>query len=482
MKKTAGNIFVRFLGFGILALLILVVGIKSLTSHSSFSTLGLAGAIFIVNMVVVLGYTFSIVRTETTLSEQDSPDLAYYLGFSLTVASLALSFISDVGMASNAAANSALVKGSLAQFGSGLLATLIGLCAKIYIASKQAHLASNPEVLYQEFRLEIKGFENALSAMASSLDSSIKDACNSISASAESAAVSMEKLSERLQVSSDSIAEHLTVEKIAKPIASFSEELLKLQKPAHEFTAGMTTLVESASSITKGFVNLDVSISDVRQSTIEEIKNIEGLVETKRRLNDVSKVSIELFEEQNSTVTEVNKQLSRLKNSSSKTADSYELVGDATEKLLARSGELEEGLLTVNRSLNDTSQRLVELIALTKDFGVSLKASGDNVDVLSTRSSAVSAALSGTSSALTEVNGKFNDVPESLTKTLASLNMLTTSLTATANTTVPLVRSLNNVNEPLNQTSESAKSLHIAIAKLNQDVESLSRIVAKSAS
>jgi hypothetical protein len=32
----------------------------------------------------------------------------------------------------------------------------------------------------------------------------------------------------------------------------------------------------------------------------------------------------------------------------------------------------------------------------------------------------------------------------------------------------------------LNETSESAKSLHLAIAKLNQDVESLSRIIATS--
>jgi hypothetical protein len=320
MKKTAGNIFVRFLGFGILALLCLIIGVKTFGSHSGSMTLALAGAIFMVNMFVVVGYAFAVIRTESILSEEDAPDLAYYLGFSLTVASLALSFISDVGMASDAAANSTLIKGSLAQFGSGLLATLIGLCAKIFIASKQAHLASNPEILYQEFRMEIKGFENALSAMASSLDSSIKSACNSINASAESAAESMEKLSERLKVSSDAIAENLTVEKIAKPIAAFSDELLKLQEPAHEFRAEMSTLVGSAVAITKGFADLDTSISNVRQSTIEEIKNIDGLVETKKRLNEASKNSIDLLDEQNTTITETNKQLTKLKNSTAKTA------------------------------------------------------------------------------------------------------------------------------------------------------------------
>lgn len=480
MKKTAGNIFVRFLGFGILALLCLIIGVKTFAPHNGSMTLALAGAIFIVNMFVVVGYAFAVIRTESILSEEDAPDLAYYLGFSLTVASLALSFISDVGMASDAAANSTLVKGSLAQFGSGLLATLIGLCAKIFIASKQAHLASNPEILYQEFRMEIKGFENALSAMASSLDSSIKSACLSINASAESAAESMEKLSERLKVSSDAIAENLTVEKIAKPIAAFSDELLKLQEPAHEFRAEMSTLVGSAVAITKGFADLDTSISNVRQSTIEEIKNIDGLVETKKRLNEASKNSIDLLDEQNTTITETNKQLTKLKNSTAKTAESYELVGTASDKLVTRSGELEEGLATINRSMLETAQRLSELIALTKDFGSSLKSSGDSVDVLSVRSTAVNAALSGTSNALSEVSSKFNGVPESLDRTLNSLNVLTNSLTATANATEPLVRSLNNVNAPLNETSESAKSLHLAIAKLNQDVESLSRIVATS--
>jgi len=480
MKKTAGNLFVRFLGFGIFALICLIVGIKSFTSHSSSTTLLLAGAIFVVNMFVVVGYSFAVIRSQAILLEEDAPDLAYYLGFSLTVASLSLSFISDVGMASNAAANSALIKGSLAQFGSGLLATLIGLCAKIFIASKQAHLASNPAILYQEFRMEIKGFENALSAMATSLDLSIKSACLSMNSSAESAADSMEKLAARLKVSSDSIAEHLTIEKISTPIAAFSQELLKLQEPAYEFRAEMSTLVESASSITKGFNTLETSIKDVRQSTLEEIKNIDGLVETKKRLNEASKQSIILFLDQNETVTETNKQFSRLKNSSSKTSDSLDLVSASSDKLVIRNGALDEGLVTVNNSILETAQRLAELIALTKEFGSTLKSSSESAEILSVRSSAVNAALSGTSDALSEVNSQIDGVPESLNRTLNSLNSLTNSLTATANSTDPLIRSLNNVNAPLNDASESAKSFHLAIAKLNQDVESLSRIIAKS--
>ena len=480
MKKTAGNLFVRFLGFGIFALIFLVFGIKSFTSNSGSITLFLAGAIFVVNMFVVLGYSFAVIRTDEILLEEDAPDLAYYLGFSLTVASLAFSFISDLGMDSNAAASSALIKGSLAQFGSGLLATLIGLCSKIYISSKQAHLSSNPEILYQEFRMEIRGFENSLNVMSASLDSSIRAACLSMSTSAKSAADSMEELSARLKVSSDSIAEHLTVEKIANPIAAFSEELLKIQHPAQDFRAEMSTLVGSASAITKGFVNLETSISDVRQSNLAEIKNIDVLIETKRQLNEVSRVSLDLLLEQNTTVAETNKHLTKLKNSSAKTSESLELVNVSSEKLANSSGELDEGLLTLNQSIQETTHRLAELMAHTNDFGSTLRSSSESAEIFSVRSNAVNATLSGTSNLLTEVNSKIDGAPESLARTLSALTLLTNSLAATANSTEPLIGSLNNVNTPLIDTSESAKSLSLAIAKLNQDVESLSIIISKT--
>ena len=480
MKKTAGTIIVRYLGFGILTLLFLIIGAKTLASQTVYLTLGLAGVIFIVNMVVVLGYTFAIIRSDEMLSEEDAPDLAYYLGFSLTVASLALSFISDVGMGADAEASSNLVKGSLAQFGSGLLATLIGLCAKIFIASKQAHLASNPEILYQEFRKEIRGFENALNGMATSLDVSISAACVSINKSAESAADSMEKLSARLKAGSDSIAENLTVEKIARPIAAFSEELFKLQAPAKDFRDEMSSLVNSASSITKGFAGLDTSISDVRKSTLEEIKNIDGLVETKKRLNDTSKLSIDLLTEQNTAITESNKQLIRLKNNSSKTSDSFELVATVSEKLVIRSGELNDGFSTVISSIQETTQKISELINLTSSLCASLKASGDGVDLFSAQTNSINSALSAALNTFSEINIALKDAPAYLDNTLKSLNALSYSLSKTAISTEPFVRSLNNVNVPLDRTSESATALNSAILKLNQDVESLARFFASN--
>jgi chromosome segregation ATPase len=478
MKNTAGGVFVRFLGLGVLALLIAMVGLKTQTSNSNFSTLTLAATIFAVNMFVVIGYTLVIIGKAALLAEEDAPDLAYYLGFSLTVTSLALSFISDVGLASDAAAKSNLIKGSLAQFGAGLLATLIGLCAKILINSKQALLASNPEVLYREFRQEIRSFEQALNSMTSSMRVSIDSACEAINSSVASAAGSMEKLSERLKISSDLIAENLTIEKISKPIQDFSDELLKLQAPTHDLIAEISDLANSASAITKGFSALDATILNVRQAAIEETKNIVELIETKKRLNETSRASIDLLEDQNEVVAEASKQLTRLKNGSSKTADSYELVSAASEKLLSRSGELEQGLAQVSQSAMGSAKELSELTTINRDFNASIRTSSESIEVLTTRSASVNAVLLDTLSSLSSLGEKLRSVPESLDKTLNSFDTLTSSMANTANSTGSFVRSLDTINSPLGEASESVKNLHLAVTKLNQDIESLSRIVA----
>ena len=93
---------------------------------------------------------FLVFLHDDILLEEEAADLAYYLGFCLTVASLAISFISDMSLATSSNGNSKLIRGSLAQFGAGLMATLIGLIAKIYID----HLKSNLPVHTSGFNMD----------------------------------------------------------------------------------------------------------------------------------------------------------------------------------------------------------------------------------------------------------------------------------------------------------------------------------------
>lgn len=470
MKYSAGNIFVRFLTIGITILLILIIGVKYFVGHSNSAILSLAASIFIVNLLIVLGYTFAIIRNESLLIEEDAADLAYYLGFSLTVASLAFSFISDIGLDSNADAKSTLVKGSLAQFGAGLLATLIGLSAKIIINSRQTHLASNPEVLYQKFRQEIKGFENSLTVMTGSMDSSIKSACLSINLSAEAAAASMEKLAERLKTSSDSISENLTVDKISTPIAAFANELLKLQSPANNFNTEMGTLIKSVSAITTSLASLNDTISQVKNSNIEEHKSIDGLVEIRKISNELNKANNIILFDQNKALTESNKQLLKFQASSTKVSDSMDIFSSSSTTLAARNGELEKSIQLVDQAIINAIGSLSQLVVSTNDLGVVLNASNDNIMSFNASSAAVSTTLQGTTTVLTEVNNKFDNIPQSIDRTVSSLNNASTTVT----------RGVNEMNTPLNAASTSITSLNLAISKLSKDIETLSRVIPKS--
>ena len=146
--QTSGIYFVRYLAFGLIALVLSIVGLKSTEIAGKFTVLFVAGSIFLINIAAVLGYTTAVLKNKALLIEADSPDLAYYLGFCLTVGALSATFITDtlvsqfatMEMNDRVAATfqSDLIKGSLVQFGTGLTATLIGLCAKIFLAAKQS--------------------------------------------------------------------------------------------------------------------------------------------------------------------------------------------------------------------------------------------------------------------------------------------------------------------------------------------------------
>lgn len=481
MQKTSGDIFVRFLVIGLIALIMLIVGVKTYTTNSDLATLTLAGTIFVVNLLIVAGYTLAVINNAEMLKEEDAPDLAYYLGFSLTVASLAVSFISDVGLASDAAAKSNLVKGSLAQFGAGLLATLIGLISKILITSKQTLIATNPTQLYQEFRTEIRNFESEMEKIATTLSNSIKSACNSMQASAESAAASMEQLSEKLKSSSDTISENLTIEKISEPIAEFSVELLKLKEPAQNLRAEFSQLSGSSNSASKGLSVLDTSITELTKKIGDEIRASELLVETNNRLSEVGKLNVNLLEDKQETLVEVNKQLTRLRNGTGKAAENYQLVADATIGVVDSSVELQTELKAISNLIQNVSKDVAALVATTNSLGVSVSSSSKNLDALVQKSMVVTSEFSKTTTAVSDANSKISEMPKSLENTLTALNVLNGALNETSKSAQPIVQSLQNMTTPLDDATESTKSLQIAIATLNKDIELISRILAQAA-
>jgi len=212
-------------------------GSKILTTPSPIF---LAAAIIGTTFLAVLMYSTAVSRDTALLSEPDAPDFAYYLGFSLTVAALSLTFLVDLLVTSSSAklgvlgaadASRGTMDRALAQFGAGLLATLFGLCAKIWLSSKQQRQAQDPALVATKFRAELADFSQLIRETSQVLATSIQNGCATINSASASAAQSMRDLSRELSTSADTLATSLNAEKLGSPVALFLGELDKLVTP-----------------------------------------------------------------------------------------------------------------------------------------------------------------------------------------------------------------------------------------------------------
>ncbi|NDH67268.1 MAG: methyl-accepting chemotaxis protein [Gammaproteobacteria bacterium] len=293
--------FLIYIAFGMASLLTIVVLSVYFRNQQQEVTLLLALAILFSNFLAVLGYSTAILKREELLADPDAPDLAYYLGFSLTVGALSFSFLADLGAMKNAnpqlqaALRSGLVSGSLAQFGAGLLATLIGLCFKIYLSSQQQRTSKDPTELYNQFRIEVGSFSTMLGDLSNKLSSSIDLASAEIRKSGNLASSSMTEMSETLQRASQVISINITNERIAAPINNFINELESISTP---LKVANGTLREFTKETTEANVSIKTAASEylaasqvVRQSAL----SIDAVSKSVTNLNpDLEELNIKL--------------------------------------------------------------------------------------------------------------------------------------------------------------------------------------------
>ena len=293
--------FLIYIAFGMLSLLTIIVISTYFRSQQNEVTWPLAVAILISNFIAVWGYSIAILKREDLLADPEAPDLAYYLGFSLTVGALSFSFLADLGVMKvanpqlQASLRSGLVSGSLAQFGAGLLATLIGLCFKIYLSSKQQRASADPTQMYNQFRTEVGSFSSMLRNLSSDLTSSINLASAEIIKSGNTASSSMTEMSATLQRASQTIAVNITNEKISAPIERFVSELESISLPlkdANEVLVDFVKHANEANLAIKSAASEYLAASQiVRQSAI----SIDALSKSANNLNpDLEELNIKL--------------------------------------------------------------------------------------------------------------------------------------------------------------------------------------------
>lgn len=293
----SGQLFVRFVSVGLISLFASVIFLKSTSVAGPYSAVTLGLFIFIINLVAVLGYTFAVLKSPQVLAESDAPDLAYYLGFCLTVGALSATFITDTLISQFAAINKVgidaasmqtdLIKGSLIQFGVGLTATLIGLCAKIYLASKQSSDSLEPEELYRNFRVEINTFEKEMRLITDSYTRTVEDSISRLNISVSDACSSFDKLREVANKSNELIADNISQDNISKPIHEFINSISAITKVTQEFSSagkesiqGFKEISSSMNTMKSSIESVDVSIESLQANIVLLSNSTQSLVES----------------------------------------------------------------------------------------------------------------------------------------------------------------------------------------------------------
>ena len=287
-SNSAAKLFVRYLLIGLALTILAIVTVKFNTSDTllRYQPITIASAIVLINLIVIFGYAKAVLRDKALLYEIDSADYAYYLGFSLTVATLSIIFFSSAiedafrqvvgGNPVDIAKRSGdTVKNSLAQFAAGLTATFIGLSTRIYLSSLQNMNQREPEELLMSMREEISTFNEVLRKEAaeyaqtmrneaSQYSETVKESNKLLKKAASDMTKSAALLAEDFKKSSEVIEGSLNGDELRQKASGFIAAIAELEKTSQGVVGVMAELEKNS----KGAVG---AIAELKTTTLDLI-------------------------------------------------------------------------------------------------------------------------------------------------------------------------------------------------------------------
>lgn len=287
-SNSAAKLFVRYLLIGLALTILAIVTVKFNTSDKQlpYQPITIASAIVLINLIVIFGYAKAVLRDKALLYEIDSADYAYYLGFSLTVATLSIIFFSSAiedafrqvvgGHPADIAKRSGdTVKNSLAQFAAGLTATFIGLSTRIYLSSLQNMNQREPEELLMSMREEISTFNEVLRKEAaeyaqtmrneaSQYSETVKESNKLLKKAASDMTKSAALLAEDFKKSSEVIEGSLNGDELRQKASGFIAAIAELEKTSQGVVGVMAELEKNS----KGAVG---AIAELKTTTLDLI-------------------------------------------------------------------------------------------------------------------------------------------------------------------------------------------------------------------
>lgn len=272
---SSGGVFVKhfFIGITSIALSILFISTNPIFGKDISLPLIKAGFIFFINLIIVGSFTQKIISNPQLLSEEDSPDHAYYLGFCLTLASLALIFFADAIANQNikdVALKADLVRGALTQFAAGLLATLLGLSARIYISSLQNLKQAEPTQLLEDLKQNVRDFTSDLAESRNFHTEAITNSVKKLTQTLAKMEQSAESLAATFEQTSVNLGESLASSSISYHASQFLDSLKELNSETKTqsliFTDNLKDLSGNTSSMTDDIANTTSKLREINNT------------------------------------------------------------------------------------------------------------------------------------------------------------------------------------------------------------------------
>lgn len=460
-KNTAGSLYVRYLTLGG-ALLLTLIWLPKLFS-ASMSTIMLAAGIVLTTALAVGLYTLAVSREESLLAELDAPDFAYYLGFSLTVTALSLTFLTDLRMsqatgdlgqvaAANVSRNT--LDRALAQFGAGLLATLFGLCAKIWLSSKQQRQSQDPAMVASKFRAELAEFSQLIQETSQALASSIQSGCSAINSASLNASQSIEALATQLTSSAESLSKSFNAERLGTPIRSFLSELDKVVISVSGLREEMGVLGTEIKSVNALISNHETAITaDIKALNAHE-QATSGNVTATAALSSAVANLLEVAGKLKRSLATSAAAIESLTAPVAKLIPTFDAVNAKTLLLDAASSKLTGTLNSVEIVVTEQAVQLSKLSATTATTDATLRSLG-----LATQ--AVEMSLKNGRETMTSWNDALRTSGSSIKSTEAAAEKLRESLLQTT-----------DIQKKTNQEFQSSVQIVLSLNRALTDIQS----------
>jgi hypothetical protein len=461
--KTAGSYFLRYLIMGLTGLAALILGSKIFEFSSVLIT---ASGIILTTLIAVGLYTLVVLREDALLLEPDAPDLAYYLGFSLTVAALALTFLADLMIAQGggtpgdiASAKSQVVNRALSQFGAGLLATLFGLCAKILLSSKQATRAQDPTALANKFRLELAEFSRLIDSTSHELAFSVRTGCNAINGASKEASESIVSLSKQISNASEVLARSFTPELISTPIAAFLKEMEGLTSPLAGLKTGVEQLNIQLGQVRTSVTAYDEAIVDATASIASHSGLlVQGTSDTKafsRSMASVNKQAVSL----EASFVALTSSLATSVAPAAGLSQLLEATGGSASQLTRVTNTLSEALSSSNQVVQSSSEQFERLMTTTQSVeatmrGVDGVAKGANSTLEGSQE-----AIAGLTLAVATALQSFNEVSSASEGLIESIRANAQAHKASGEGASAIATTFATLNSALSQLSAELKGV-----------------------